>query len=79
MYKISLRRKGAWKWISCSTDEASLLSLCQVFESTNDVEEYMVGEVGKYFEIVDRYLPSDSTHGFPKWKPIPKTDNEVKG
>ncbi len=78
MYKISLRRQGAWKWISCTTDNESLLSLCQVFESTKDVEEYMVGEVGKYFEIKDRYLPSDSANGFPKWKPIPKGD-ETKG
>lgn len=70
MYKISLRRKGASKWLSCSTDQGSLLSLCQVFESTDDVEEYMVGEVGKFFEITDRYLP-DST-GFAKWKPIPE-------
>jgi len=69
MYKISLRRKGASKWLSCSTDQGSLLSLCQVFESTDDVEEYMVAEVGQFFEMKDRYLPD--SQGFPKWKPIP--------
>lgn len=70
MYKVSLRRKGASKWIQCSTDQGSLLSLLQVFESTNDVEEYMVGEVGQFFQITDKYLPE--SQGFPKWKPIPK-------
>lgn len=69
MYKISLRRKGASKWIYCSTDQGSLLSLCQMFESTDDVEEYMVGEVGPFFEIKDRYLPD--SQGFTKWKSIP--------
>ena len=69
MFKISIRRKGATKWIYCSTDQASLLSLCQIFESTNDVEEYMVGEIGKFFEITDKYL--SESYGFNKWKPLP--------
>jgi hypothetical protein len=73
MYKISIRRKGASKWIQCSTDLDSLLSVCQIFESTDDVAEYMVGEVGKFFQITDRY--TGNTEGFKKWKPIPKDTN----
>ena len=69
-YKVSIRRKGASKWLNLMTDNGSLLSLCQVFESTNDVEEYVVGEIGKNFQFVDKYLPD--SQGFSKWKPIPK-------
>lgn len=67
MNLISLLRKDASKRIICSASDTSLLSLLQVFESTNDVINYSVMHIGDNLTAKDKFLPN--LHGFDKWIP----------
>jgi len=72
MIVISVIRKGAFKRLTLSTSDDNYLSILQIFETTDDVVNYTVAELDKYYRPVDRYIPS--MHGFGKWNPIPKLE-----
>ncbi len=79
MYIISIMRKGATKPTVASCQEGNYLSLCQILESTDDVESYEVAEMGDFFQIRDMYLPPRMTepqmlNPWKKWQPIKKVD-----
>jgi len=69
---ICVLRKGATKWSVLMTDRYNYLSICQIFESTNDVDKYTVHEhIAKGWPveecIKDLHLPH--APGFSKWVP----------
>lgn len=72
MMIISVIRKGAFKRLILSVEDSSYISILQIFESTNDVVDYTVAELDKYYRPIDRFLPD--IQGFRKWKPIPAED-----
>lgn len=71
MIVISLIRKGAFKRLSLSTNKGDYLAILQIFETTDDVVNYQVGELDKNFNAKDLYLPD--MVGFSKWKPVEYT------
>lgn len=74
-YIVTIMRRGAWKPQVVATSSDSLLSLCQIFESTDDVTSYSVGEIDfRTYEVIDIYLPPSKD--FPKWIPIKKAANK---
>lgn len=77
MYVISAMRKGATKPTVVSCTEGNYLSVCQIYQSTDDVESYQVGLIGQDFQIRDKYLPTiEGVHNpWSKWKPIEKEEN----
>ena len=71
MILISLIRKGAFKRLTLSTTVNDYLSLIQVLESADDVVDYHVGELDKYFRTRDLWVRNEESY-FPKWKPFPE-------
>ena len=72
---IAVIRKGASKWLVLETDINNYLSICQIFESTDDVVQYTVEALntGNYHRT-DRWLPNQT--GFDKWMKIPDDRNK---
>ena len=62
---ISVIRKGAFKRLNLSSSKESYLSICQIFESTDDVVDYYVVGMDSNFKNHDMWLPDN--FGFPKW------------
>lgn len=63
---ITVLRKNASKWLVLETDKNNYLSICQIFESTDDVMKYTVQEFNpSQGKLVDIWLPNQ--RGFNKW------------
>lgn len=73
MIIISILRKQAFKRLTLSTTEGNYMAILQIFESTDDVVNYMVGEIDKNFQHKDKFLPD--MRGFAKWIPISVVEN----
>jgi len=69
MITIVLLRKGATKTLSLNTTRQDMLSICQIFESTDDVTSYSVSEMDKNYFHKDMYLESGKID-WPKWIPF---------
>lgn len=74
MINISVLRKGAIKRQMLSTTKGHMLSICQIFESTDDVVNYTVIEINMTtFKHKDLYL--SNMQGFDKWTNLELGEN----
>ena len=75
MMCFSIMRKGASKFTNCSAPKESYLSLAQIFESTDDVDYYVIAELQPNYTFKDKYISNSS--GFPKWRKIESESNPI--
>jgi hypothetical protein len=69
MIVITVLRKGAWKTQVLACDNQYHLSICQIFESTDDVVQYSVVDMDvRTYTPHNMFIPDSKD--FPKWKEV---------